>query len=154
MEEWFWVDETGQRGLVCAIEDQTTAIQWYNGVGSSDISTAANDRRIGSGAENTTKIINAYGATTTDYAAGLARDYKGGVYIDWFLPSRDELQEIYINREAINAAAVANGGTALVNELYWSSTEANNNLVYVGFKDGGTYSSLRIPHIVYVLFRA
>jgi hypothetical protein len=60
-------------GLVCAIEDQTTAIQWY-GVGSSDISTAATDRRIGSGAENTTKIINAYGATTTDYAAGLARD--------------------------------------------------------------------------------
>jgi hypothetical protein len=37
MEEWF-LDETG--GLVCAIEDQTTAIQWYNGVGSSDISTA------------------------------------------------------------------------------------------------------------------
>jgi hypothetical protein len=63
------------------------------------------------------------------------------------LPSRDELQEIYINREAINAAAVANGGTALVNELYWSSTEANNNLVYVGFKDGGTYSSL-LEHIV------
>jgi hypothetical protein len=72
----FWVDETGQRGLVCAIEDQTTAIQWYNGVGSSDISTAANDRRIGSGAENTTKIINAYGATTTDYAAGLEETIK------------------------------------------------------------------------------
>jgi hypothetical protein len=45
MEEWFLLDETGQRGLVCAIEDQTTAIQWYNGVGSSDISTAANDRK-------------------------------------------------------------------------------------------------------------
>jgi hypothetical protein len=131
-------------------KDQTTAIQWYNGVGSSDISTAANERIV-SGAENTTKIINAYGATT-DYAAGLARDYKGGVYIDWFCLAEMSYKEIYINREAINAAAVANGGTALVNELYWSSTEANNNLVYVGFKDGGTYSSFKIPHIVYVLF--
>jgi hypothetical protein len=95
----------------------------------------------GSGAENTTKIINAYGATTTDYAAGLARDYKGGVYIDWFCLAEMSYKEIYINREVINAA-VANGGTALVNELYWSS-EANNNLVYVGFKDGGTYSSFK-----------
>jgi hypothetical protein len=55
MEEWFWVDETGQRFSLC-YKDQTTAIQWYNGVGSSDISTAANEK-IGSGAENTTKII-------------------------------------------------------------------------------------------------
>src|SRR5690554_5634345 len=27
----FWVDETGQHGLVCAKEDQSTGIQWYNG---------------------------------------------------------------------------------------------------------------------------
>ncbi|MCO5232762.1 MAG: hypothetical protein M9888_03360 [Chitinophagales bacterium] len=26
----FWVDETGQHGLVCAKEDQSTGIQWHN----------------------------------------------------------------------------------------------------------------------------
>jgi len=50
------------------------------------------------------------------YAAGLARAYNGGSYTDWFLPSKDELNKLYINKVAI-------GG--FFADFYWSSSELN-----------------------------
>lgn len=68
---------------------------------------------IGSGATNTTAIINAYGAG--NYAAKLARTYSDGTYSDWYLPSINELSKLYLNRVAI-------GG--FTNARYWSSSES------------------------------
>ena len=48
------------------------------------------------------------------YAASIARDYNGGGYTDWFLPSKDELNQLYVNKVAIGAFAA---------NYYWSSTE-------------------------------
>ena len=70
---------------------------------------------LGTGSANTTMIITVQGATTTDYAAGVARAYAGGGYHDWYLPSRDELNQLYVNRVAL-------GGTWPARD-YWSSTE-------------------------------
>ena len=121
----FWVDPTDNaHGLVCAIEDQSTGIQWYNG---SYIATGATGTAIGTGLANTDAIIAAQGAIEINYAAGLARAYTGGGYTDWFLPSLDELYEMYLNRATINATAIANGGTTFSTTsssyYYWSSSE-------------------------------
>ena len=108
-------------GLIAAVEDQSSGIQWYNG------SYVTTGTAIGTGAANTDAIIAAQGATETSYAAGLARAYTGGGYTDWFLPSKDELNQMYVKRAVINTTGVANGGSNFLPGYYWSSTEFDNN---------------------------
>ena len=111
-------------GLIAAVADQSSGIQWYNG---SYVTTGATATAIGTGSANTDAIISAQGATETSYAAGLARAYTGGEYTDWFLPSKDELNQMYTNKATINATALANGGSNFSNNYYWSSTEVGSN---------------------------
>ena len=111
-----YIDSTGQHGLIAATEDQSEGIQWYN---SDSIVTCATGTAIGTGSTNTDAIIAAQGSGS--YAASIARDYNGGGYTDWFLPSRDELNQLYVNKAAI-------GG--FTDALYWSSTEYVNTLAW------------------------
>ena len=107
-------DANTQHGLIAASTDQSTGIRWYNG---SHINARATGTAIGTGLSNTNTIITSQGATATSYAAGLARAYTGGGYTDWYLPSKDELNKLYINRVAIGGFASRN---------YWSSSEYVN----------------------------
>ncbi len=112
-----YIDSTGQHGLIAATADQSEGIQWYNGT---NIVTGATGTAIGTGLTNTNAIIAAQGSGS--YAASIARDYNGGGYTDWFLPSKDELNQLYVNR-----AAIGGFGT---NGYYWSSTETVVNLAW------------------------
>ena len=105
-----FIDSTGRHGLIAATEDQSSGIQWGN---NDDIVTGATGTAIGTGLTNTNAIIAAQGSGS--YAASIARDYNGGGYTDWFLPSKDELNTLYVNRAAI-------GG--FTDYSYWSSTES------------------------------
>ena len=103
----FWIDPTDNtKGLACALENQSTGIQWYNGVNTTTNATAT---AVGSGAANTTAIIDNQGPTETDYAAGLARAFNGGGFSDWFLPSKGELSAMFQNKETLNTAISNNG---------------------------------------------
>jgi hypothetical protein len=87
---------------------------------------------IGSGAANTDAIIAQNGPGTT-YAAGLARAYNGGGYGDWYLPSKDELNQLYLNRVAIGGFDTTTG------PWYWSSSESEGytgGAWYQNFVDG------------------
>ena len=118
-------DANIQHGLVAAISDQTSAIRWHNGTNKI---TGAKGVVIGTGFANTNSNISAQGETSTSYAAGLARAYKGGGYDDWFLPSKDELNKLYINKVII-------GG--FVNNNYWSSSEKDFEFAYkLNFTNG------------------
>ena len=77
----------------------------------------AHGTAIGTGAANTTAIIAQNGAGVT-YAAGLARAYAAGGYSDWCLPSKDELNQLYLNR-----AAIGGFHTAIDSPYYWSSSQ-------------------------------
>jgi hypothetical protein len=70
----------------------------------------------------------------TGGAAKVCNDYSITVneitYSDWFLPSKDELNQMYQNRETINTTASANGGSNFSNNWYWSSTEHGSNITY------------------------
>jgi hypothetical protein len=136
----FWVDPADNtRGLVCAIEDQSAAIRWHNG---SFITTGATGTGIGTGSANTTAIIVSQGALETAYAAGLARAYRGGGYTDWFLPSKDELNEMYINKSKINTAVTANGGSVFIEDRYWSSSEIADNYAWRQYFNTSTQSGI------------
>lgn len=109
-------DANTQHGIIAAISDQSTSITWYNGTYTI---TGAAGTAIGTGMTNTNKIIFSQGGDNPiNYAAGLARAYKGGGYTDWCLPSKDELYQLYLNKTAI-------GG--LTDFAYWSSSESNLN---------------------------
>ncbi len=110
-------------GLIAAVQDQSSGIRWYNGSYGFTVKGTA----IGTGAANTTTIITVQGATATSYAAGLARAYTGGGYTDWFLPSKDELNKMYLNRVTINTTAASNSGSDFINNDYWSSSEISND---------------------------
>ncbi len=144
----FWVDETGQNGLVCAKEDQNTGVRWYAG-------TYGNTQAKGdgpfSGEANTAIIIAAQVAIGDDnvtYAARICKEFQitegGKTYGDWYLPSKGELDLMYQNNATINATATANGGSAFAAADYWSSTESNNSYAWLQFfATGGQYSSFK-----------
>ncbi len=125
----FYLDGNGG-GLICAITDQNggSTIQWYNG---SFTTTGATGTAIGTGQANTTAIINNQGAGS--YAATVCTDLGEG----WFLPSKDELNEMYQNKAAIDAAAIANGGTAFAVDTYWSSSESHSLTALVQYYFNG-----------------
>ena len=107
-------------GLIVTVYNQSSGIQWSNGT---NVTTGATGIAVGTGSANTDAIITEQGAPETSYAAGLARAYTGGGYTDWYLPSKDELDKMYLNRATINTTAAANSGSNFSTNSYWSSTE-------------------------------
>ena len=131
----FWVDHTGQHGLICSKTDIDggSGVQWYNG--SNTITGATSDY---DGASNTTTIIVSQGAGT--YAAKLCEDYSttGTSAGDWYLPSIDELSKIYHTKYEINKALNTNSFEVA---YYWSSTEYTISTAWVyKFYIGTSYS--------------
>jgi hypothetical protein len=129
-------------GLIAAIEDQSSGIRWYNG---SYTVTEATRTAMGTGSENTDDIIAVQGETETSYAAGLARAYTGGGYTDWFLPSKDELNKMYLEKSTINTTASVNSGSDFSeSNFYWSSTMNNYNSAWSQvFNTGGQTGNLK-----------
>ena len=139
----FWVDESGQHGLVCGKKDHSSGIRWHAG-------TNGNTRAYGdgffAGEMNTAIIIAAHVAIGDDgntYAALLCNELRitegAYSYADWYLPSRAELYRMYLNKAVIDATAIANGGTAFANDHYWSSTEDSQFLAgHVNMDSGGS----------------
>ena len=137
----FWVDETGQHGLVAAKEDQSTGVRWYAG-------TYGNTQAKGdgpfSGEANTSIIIAAQVAIGDDgstYAARICNELQvtegGKTYGDWYLPSKEELNLMYQNKATIDATAGVNGGSGFARSYYWSSTEYSNYYAWLqGFANG------------------
>jgi hypothetical protein len=85
-----------------------------------DLFVAGTKETIGTGKTNTELITAACGAG----AANTVSDYDGGGKTDWFLPSRDELNELYKQRDSV-------GG--FETDKYWSSSQ------YVAYAAWGQY---------------
>jgi len=106
-------------GLIAAKTDQSTlsGAPWYNG---SFIKTGATGVEIGKGRRNTELIVLKQGEIANEkiYAAKLCSDYTimedNVLYDDWFLPSKDELNKLFLNKELIGN---------FEGDGYWSSTE-------------------------------
>jgi hypothetical protein len=105
----FYIDGSGQHGLIAATSDQSTGAQW--GCWGTTIS-GADGTAIGTGGQNTLDLMA--GCTTAEIAARFCNAYTGGGYNDWFLPSKDELNQMYLQKTII-------GGFA--DTYYWSSSE-------------------------------
>ncbi|MGM0650606.1 MAG: DUF1566 domain-containing protein, partial [Bacteroidota bacterium] len=79
------------------------------------------------GQANTDSIVNVFGAGS--YAAYMCDTMTAYGYDDWYLPSKDELNAIYEQKDTL--------GSFEKYYDYWSSTEADENNVWVqNFSDG------------------
>jgi hypothetical protein len=116
-------DPNVQHGLIAATADASETIAWSN---ITDTSVGTTGTAIGTGQANTTAIVLQRGCTRG--AAYYCAHLEVGIYADWYLPSQDELNELYINRVAI-------GGFA--DSPYWSSSEHSAGHAWVqGFYVG------------------
>jgi hypothetical protein len=105
-------------GIIAALKDQTeisNGIRWNNGEFFEDyLETGATGTALGTGQTNTTAIVEAQGVGS--YPASICNDLVLDGYDDWYLPSKDELNKLYINKGVI-------GG--FQNVAYWSSSESD-----------------------------
>ncbi len=128
-------------GLIAADADQSAGITWRK---DSYIATGATAQALGTGMANTIQIVNKYGDGV--YAAKLCNDLTLNGYTDWWLPSREEMNKIFINRGII-------GG--FTDYFYWTSSEYNTaNAYYKYFPvgsslDGGTHNPYRVRPVRY-----
>ena len=139
----FYVYDGGQHGLIAATADQSTSIRWYGGT---NTNTRARGDGIGAGLKNTAIIIANQGSVDgADFAATVCNEYSvtvdGTTYGDWYLPSKHELNLLYLQETVV-------GGFARY--AYWSSTEDGFfNAWYQNFS-GGLQSSLQKDLTFYV----
>ena len=114
-----------QHGLIAATGDQSDGAQW--GCYGTSIS-GADGTAVGTGEQNTIDIEA--GCTTAGTAADICANLSLGGYTDWFLPSKDELNEMYVN-------LYLQGGGGFADGLYWSSSEHDAYDAWAqGFGDG------------------
>jgi hypothetical protein len=122
-----YIDSTGLHGLIASNVDESPA-QW--GCWSTWITTSGSGPYygvgIGSGAQNTIDIMN--GCATASIAARICGNLVLNGYSDWYLPSKNELYQLYNNRAAIGGFNTSASGTSA---WYWSSTEYNANNAYI-----------------------
>lgn len=105
-------DSNLQQGFVATIADVSSGAGW--GCSGTEI-TGANGTAIGTGNQNTIDIMAE--CPTAGIAARLCGDLIEGGFSDWYLPSSDELNQLYLNSVAIGGF---NNDTS-----YWSSSEFN-----------------------------
>jgi hypothetical protein len=104
----FYIDGSGDHGLIAATSDQSSAMLW----GCFGNSISGTHGAIGSGKPNTEAIAN--GCNQAETAAFICHNLVLNGFNDWFLPSKGELNQMYIQRTFISGFA---------NDEYWSSTE-------------------------------
>ena len=144
------VGDTGPGGGVVFIDASTTgnntgecfeaapatwALSW--GCGSTMLVTE--DLAIGMGKENTAAIVAGCAAgedQTTMFAAKFADQLRAGGKDDWFLPSQDELAELYAQRKLFADCGEAQCAADLAASIYWSSSH------------GGTSDAVAINFVV------
>ncbi|HEY0666903.1 MAG TPA: hypothetical protein VGD22_01935, partial [Sphingobacteriaceae bacterium] len=76
------------------------------------------------GASNTAQITTAYGADKP-YAAKACREYRGGGFSDWYLPSKQELEVL---RTEISRLNIGSDFLRPSRTNYWSSTESSSTI--------------------------
>jgi hypothetical protein len=118
---------------------------WATGSNQTAVVTGADGTAIGTGYKNSLDIVAQTGNLADSSAAVLARSYNsillGVNYGDWFLPSKDELNQLNLQRITV-------GG--FVNTSYWSSSEANANSAWYQALDGVTQKDAPKTNPLYV----
>ncbi len=123
----FWLDASGNHGLIADTSDLSTGIKWHN---VADTLTGAIIDAVYGGKANADKIFakqgdGAYASKLCDEAG---RMLNNEYFSDWYLPSKYELNLMYLQQAVI--------GNFTANS-YWSSTEFDLSKAWaISFSNG------------------
>ena len=119
-------DNTTAHYLEAAPADIATGLEWassaflppdFGGTGNY-VDITGTETAIGTGRKNTVLIL----ATDANAPAAKAcNDYSNGGKTDWFLPSKDELNQLYVNRTSVGSTK---------NDFYFSSSQYNSEYAW------------------------
>jgi len=123
-------------GLIATTSNQSTSAIW----GCSGTLVSGTGSTLGTGLNNSSIIVNT--CTSSTIAAAICNNLTFGGYSDWYLPSRDELAKLYINRTSI-------GGSS--NASYWSSSQSGSTTAWsINFITGTSSSITSKSSLLYV----
>lgn len=108
----FYIDNSGVHGLIASPIDQSADIDWTNDTIDCFVKNTKKD--LGYGLQNTEYIVSQFGQG--NYAAYLCYTSTVGGYDDWYLPSLNELQLMYVN---LHVQGLGN----FDKNAYWSSSQ-------------------------------
>ncbi len=144
----YTIGSTGPGGGIVFYDKGTFSNGWrymeiYNSFlnnaewGCQQTNVAGTSANIGTGYENTQLIVNA--CSTPGIAARICNNLSvvvNGVTInDWFLPSADELNQVFMNLSVIPFIENTRG-------VNFTSTQENSTLAYIIDMTNGSYSNL------------
>jgi hypothetical protein len=140
----FYVYDNGQHGLIAATDNQSNSIQWYNGT---NRITGTSGDGLNAGAMNTAMIVatqmadNQSGSFAAKVCADYSKTVNGITYGDWYLPSKYELNLLYLQKDVV-------GGYAYY--YYWSSSENSSSDAWTQTFLNGFQSTSSKANVVYV----
>ena len=118
-------DNSTAHYLEAAPNDMVTTLAWASTEYKNIAGTATG---IGTGRKNTALIL---ATEATAPAAKACNDYINGGKTDWFLPSKDELNQLYTNRTSVGNLKTTEDtvNTTIWNKTncYWPSSQGNGN---------------------------
>lgn len=137
----FYVDAAREHGFIVSPETTGTATEQF-GPEVAPADAAGTSEALGNGAENTRHIVAkmAQLRAANDWpewrnakiAAELCAEYtrteNGLTYSDWFLPSREELVEVFKVKALLQAA-----GASISANNYWTSSEPEGNAGWAAY---------------------
>ncbi len=126
----FYLTKSGLHGLIADTVDLPAA-QWYNGTYTITGVTATN---IGSGNSNTKQIVSLQG-TPGKYAALECWKSKRSGFTDWYLPSRDELFQLFLQQNLVGTFSFG---------FYYTSSEIHDSSLFawgIYFYSGAQFGS-------------
>ncbi len=145
----FYITDGGLHGMEIAPEDQGSSVAWSNIDNAFVNGVDSLPADIGTGASNTDAIIAQTGHTAS--AAQLCHDYAGGGLTDWYLPSENELLELYkismgdpAENEHISNIPELDYRNLGISVWYWTSTESSSDSAErLQFEWSGSGSNLK-----------
>ena len=117
------------RYLICDSANLSPDRQW----GPDESEGLTEELALGYGLPNTEAVLAKYKDNTT-YLWNLIQARRDATGLKWFLPSKDELNIVYQNKDLITQNG---GGDFPTNRVYWSSSEVNSLAAWLqSFSDG------------------
>ena len=142
----FFIDETLNHGLIVSLNDSESG-EW--GCSDEEILNA-NDSTLRTGYTNTLAILSSdcepagISSIIAAYSATIFTS-EDTLVNDWYLPSVNELELLYQEREWIDDSLTVYNGTRFKNTTYWSSTQNGiDKAISVSFGNGSTKSSYNV----------